>query len=180
MRIITSLDQYAVIVAKIGTEVTQGEVRAMRATRERMDKALKSAESKIGSGGVMHRVGRATGEGTRAGGRASHVFQVPNLTTVIVRARGVWPLADNSFGGGSTAAHEIGPRPDRNPRPIREGGKYRPSLKFQGSGELVTKSVTHPGSARRPLWRNFVQFVQPTISKLHRDEWNASLARAIG
>jgi len=173
-RIIYSLSEYTTIVENIGTDVSRAAIDSMRKTRERVDGRLTSAERQVG---LLSRVGRATGYGKRNGARLTHKMESRTLTSLIVRARGPWPLIDNSVSGGPTKGHWIGPRHDRNPRPLPPARRMKPSLQMRG-GDFASGPVWHDGSARRPLWHNTIQSVQPTIQKLFGDAWNEAIRRA--
>lgn len=177
-RIIQSMSEFTVILQQIGTDVDRANIDSMRRTRERVDSKLKAVERQVGS---LSRVGGPAGHGARRGARLSHTMRSETLTDLIVRAKGPWPIVDNSVSPGRTKPHTIGPDNKRNPRPLppAKGGIPKPSLEFRGGG-FVRGAVSHPGSARRPLWSNFIQSVQPTISKLFGDEWNQALRKAVG
>jgi len=178
-RIIHSLSEFAIIVEHIGDEVQEGAVESMRKTRDRVDSALSRAESQIGH---LDRVGGATGYGTRKGARVGHYFRNPNLTTLIVKKRGPWQLVDNSVSGGPTKPHDI-PVDLGNQRPLPPAKKYAPSLQFRNGNfwrQANNGVYHHDGSPRRPIWANFVQSVQPTITRLFGDNWNKKLREVIG
>lgn len=176
-RIIYSLGEYAAIVENIREDTSRAAIDSMRKTRQRMDNALDSAAAKVGH---LDRVGRATGYGRRAGAHVGHKSETGTLgLTLIVRATGPWQLRDNSRSGGNTAAHDIGPRPDANPRPLPPAKRYKPSLQMR-SGDFATGVVHHPGSSRSPYWHNAVQSVQPTITKLFGDDWRRAIEKAVG
>lgn len=180
-RIINSLDEYAIIVQHIGTQIDRAAIDSMRKTRARVDQRLTAARHELAGGGHLSRVGRATGYGTRKGAFLSHTMESPTLAnTLIVRAKGPWQLVDDSISGGPTAGHDIGPRHDRNPRPLTPAKRVSPSLEFRPGGEFSKSPVYHPGSVRRPVWRRFVRSIQPTIADLFGDDWRKAIAKAVG
>lgn len=176
-RIIYSLDEYAVIVEHIGEEVTRGQIEEMRRTRKRVDTMLGHVES--GPYGHLSRLGRATGFGSRAGGHLRHRFQSSDLLSVIVKAVGPWQIVDD-VDSRRTKPHDIGPRNDANPRPLKPAKKFAPSLRMVSSGDFAKGVVEHQGSARHPLWHNAFQAVQPQIRIAHGRAWQESIRKAVG
>jgi hypothetical protein len=167
-----SADEFAVKLYRYGTALNRGQLEAMRNSRRRMEAALKRAAIELaGPDQILSRVGRATGYGTRKGGKLTVRTQSETLAmSVTFIAGGPWSLRDSTVSGGPTQAHVIGPRPDKNKRPLTPAVKYKPSMKFR-SGRYVSGIVRHPGSKRTDAWRRQVQSTSPRIIVEHAREF---------
>jgi hypothetical protein len=176
-RVIRNLDEFYVGLTGWAEE-TRGRQRLIKAqSKDRVQSALDNAARRLaGSDRVISRVGAAAGRGRRSGARIGAQIVGDTPDSVMFKAIGAWQIRDNSISGGRTAPHTIGPRNDRNPRPLPPAKSISPSLEFR-SGGFSKKAVAHDGSSRIPAWRNAVQSVQPRIIEAHERDFRDTLAR---
>lgn len=176
-RVIRNLDEFYVGLTGWAEE-TRGRQRIIKAqSKDRVQSALDNAAVRLAGGDrVISRVGAAAGYGRRSGARIGSQVVTDTQDQVVIKATGAWQIRDSSIGGGRTRPHGIGPRNDRNPRPLPPAKTISPSLQFRSGGFSKT-GVAHPGSARIPAWRNAIQSVQPRIVEAHERDFRETLAR---
>lgn len=81
---------------------------------------------------------------------------------------GPWQFVDSTVNAGPTKPHTIAPRPDANPRPLRPGRLYRPTMREVGGGWIGRSAVIHGGSERQRHWGAAISRVQPQLDKAFR------------
>lgn len=175
-RVIRNLNEYKFGLVAFDRGSANAQKTALRKSRTLADRRMGEAARK--AGGNVHRLGRATGYGTRAGSKLGHKFVDNGPFSWTVTATGAWQIVDSSVSGNErTKPHLIKPRPDVNKRPLPPASKYRPSFQFRDGG-FGRGTVLHPGSARSAYWRNAIQAIQPKIINNHADAFKKAMDEA--
>ena len=188
-----SIEGFGAAVKVWGIAAVADQERQVDKSAARAQKAVRSAEVKLAGPD-------RTLSGSKGGGRSA-IRLGHKLTKSYrrgaagfeLRATGAWQIRDNSARGGNTAPHRIGPRGDRNPRPLGGAKGRSQALKFSGGGldgefgahsPMIPKkginSVGHPGSSRRPAWAGAIKSVQPRIIEEHLRTFNQTTSKYFG
>lgn len=192
---VRSLEGFAARVEIWGAAAVRDQGKAVDKAAARAQKAVRHAEVRLaGSDRTL--------SGSRGGGRTAiklgHKMERSYRTGAqgfTIRATGAWQIRDSSSRGstGKTAPHRIGPRGDRNPRPLGGAAGRSQAIKFSGGGldgefgahspmspKKGTNSVYHTGSARTPAWAGAIKSVQPRIIEEHARTFSQTTAKYFG
>lgn len=180
MGVSRSMDEFRAKVGRYAQTVTQRQVEALERSADFVGRNLANASrDAAGADRRLSRAGPAAGPGQRKGYFLGYIREQKDPLIVEFRKSGPWQFVDNSAGGGPTAPHTIGPRPDANKRPIppsrrtAPSGRHAPALKFR-SGGFSKSPVEHPGSARFPFWNRALYTGRSTVIELHRRAFAAA------
>jgi hypothetical protein len=172
-----SLDEFAVKLQKFTVGMERGQIDAAKASRLRVEAAIKRAASQLaGPDMKLSRVGAAAGPGKRKGSRLGFTAESSDLWTTEFRARGAWQIRDSTISGGDTDAHIITPRPDRNKRPLSPATKNIPTM-LTRDGDFVRGYIAHGGSTRINAWHRQMESVAPVVTKLKFQAFRDSLTK---
>lgn len=184
---VSSLEEFATKLTSYRNLQSETQIRQLQEADKRFQRELiRASREAAGSDRVLSGVGAAVGFETRKGAPLGYNRVREGRMAIKFNKTGPWQFRDSTMGGGDTNGHWIGPRPDMNPRPLPPARKYRPTLRVRkgggrahfGGGSHPTGTflgqggaVFHPGSFRRPYWRDAVNRASVATVQVMRSEF---------